>query len=409
MGKVISLKCRECGHEHSPIKIAACEKCFAPLDVQYDLDSINLRKSSFEDRVKNIWRYKELLPIENKDYIVDMNVGYTPLIKAERLGEKLGLAKLYVKNDAVNPTYSFKDRPAEIAISKALEFGDKAVGCASTGNLAAAVAAHAAKAGLACFILAPNSIEPIKFAQIAAYGPKIITINGTYDDANKLAVIASAEFGWNIANITSRPYYVEGSKTIALEVCEQLNWQTPDHIIIPVASGALLCAINRGFNQFERLGLINENKTAIHGAQAQGCAPIADAFKEGRDYVIPVEHPKTIAHSIAIGDPGDGYYVLKIAKQTGGIVGSVSDEEIIEAIELLASTEGIFTEPAGGVVIGLLKKLAEEGKIKRDEVVVVCITGSGLKAAESVMNGKIKLYEIEPSLEAIRRFVINER
>jgi len=397
---ILNLKCRECGREYEPVKITVCTHCFAPLDVVYSLDKINLKRDSFLNRRRNLWRYRELLPIRDDKYIIDLGAGYTPLVKGERLEEKLKHNQIYLKNDSVNPTYSFKDRPAGVAVSKALELGDKVVSCASTGNLAAAVAAYAAKANIPCYVLIPYNIEGTKVSQIIAYGARIIAVKGNYDDANRLAVLASEEFGWNIVNVTSRPYYVEGSKTIAFEVCEQLNWELPDHIIIPVASGALLCAIYRGFKQFMDLDLVKGNMPVIHGAQALGCSPVAQAFKENRDFIIPVENPKTIATSIAIGDPGDGIYVNRIVRKTGGTVEAISDDEIVNSIKLLASTEGIFSEPAGGVVIGTLKKLIEEGKIKRGEKVVCCITGNGLKTAEVI--SEENWYIIEPNLNALK-------
>ncbi|MEE9134979.1 MAG: threonine synthase, partial [Nitrososphaerales archaeon] len=262
------LKCRECGTEYEPIRIAVCEKCYAPVDVIYDYSKMSFTKESFVNRPRTIWRYEELLPVIEPKYRIDINVGCTPLVKCTNLGRELGLEQLYVKNDAVNPTYSFKDRPAEIAVSKALEFGDKAVGCASTGNLGAAVAAHAAKAGLPCYVLAPVDIEAEKIAQITAYNAKIIGVKGTYDEANRLAVMASEEFGWNIVNITTRPYYVEGSKTMAFEIAEQLDWKLPDQIIIPVASGALLSSITRGFSQIEEVGFVPPTPVKINGVQA---------------------------------------------------------------------------------------------------------------------------------------------
>ncbi|MFQ6011614.1 MAG: threonine synthase, partial [Nitrososphaerales archaeon] len=372
MTLISHLKCRRCGTEYDPIRLAVCEKCYAPVDAIYDYSKATLTKETFTNRPRTIWRYDELLPVVDPKNKIDINVGFTPLVKCENLGRILGLEQLYVKNDAVNPTYSFKDRPAEIAVSKALEFGDKAVGCASTGNLAAAVAAHAAKAGLPCYVLAPVDIEAEKIAQITAYNAKMIGVNGTYDDANRLAVMASEEFGWNIVNITTRPYYVEGSKTMAFEIAEQLGWKLPDQILIPVASGALLSSIHRGFAQIEEIGFVSPNPVRINGAQAEGCGPIAKAFEAGDDMVKPVEKPDTIAKSIAIGDPGDGIYVLQYVRDSGGIVGAVSDEEIIDSIKLLARTEGIFTEPAGAVSIALLRRMVEEGKVSKDESIVCC-------------------------------------
>jgi len=401
MSFVKSVKCRECGTEYPPVKIALCKKCFGPLDVVYDYDHIKISRASFKSRPPTIWRYSELLPISDKKNIVDLNTGFTPLVRCTNLGKSLGLRNLYVKNDSVNPTFSFKDRPAEVAVSKAIEFGDPAVACVSTGNLAAAVAAHAGKANLSCYVFTPSDIEPGKIAQIASYGAKIIPVRGTYDDANRLAYLASELYGWNIVNITSRPYYCEGSKTLAFEICEQLGWNGPDHVIIPVASGALLCAVSRGFLQLGKVGLTGDEKIRLYGAQAEGCAPIAEAFIRGTEKVLPVKCPKTIAKSIAIGDPGDGLYTLREVRRSGGVFGAVSDSEIVESIILLAKTEGIFTEPAGGVTIALAKRLVEEGRIGRDDVVVCCVTGNGLKTIDVVSSNTFTLSEIEPTLEAL--------
>jgi threonine synthase len=331
---------------------------------------------------------------------VDLGTGLTTLHRCERLGEALGQKNLYVKDDTVNPTNSFKDRPSTVAVSKALEFGVKAVGCPSTGNLAAAVAAHAAKAGLPCYIFMPSDTEGNKVLQASTFGANIVSVEGTYDEVNRLAAQVAEEYGWAFANINLRPYYVEGSKTLAFEVCEQLGWRTPDTIVVPLGSGALLLAIKRGFEQFKELGLIEDNPTKFIGAQATGCAPIVEAFKAGDEDITPIEHPDTIAKSLAIGDPGDGYYVLKAIRESGGLAESATDQEILDAIKLLASTEGIFAEPAGGVTIAVLKKLAEEGKVQPDETVVCCVTGSGFKAAETIQ-GVIPVPKlIKPSLEA---------
>ena len=310
--------------------------------------------------------------------------------------------QLYIKDDTVNPTNSFKDRPASVAISKAKEFGALAVGCPSTGNLAASVAAHAAKAGLPCYIFIPSNTELTKVLQASIYGAHIISVNGTYDQANRLAAQVAQQYNWAFANINLRSYYVEGSKTLAFEVCEQLGWETPDSIIIPLGSGALFCAIHRGLEQFKKVGLIEDKPTRLIGAQAAGCAPIADSYHAGLDDVIPIETPDTLAKSLAIGDPGDGYYVLKYAKETGGTVESVSDEEILDAIKLVAQKEGIFTEPAGGVTIAVLQKLAERGFFDPDEKVVCAVTGSGFKAADTIQKAITKPVVIEPSLQSFQ-------
>lgn len=345
------------------------------------------------------------MPVYDKTKIVDLGAGYTILHKCDRLAKTLGLRNLYIKDDTVNPTCSFKDRPATVAVSKALEFGAKAVGCASTGNLAAATAAHAAKAGLPCYVFIPADTELNKVLQAATYGAKIVAVKGTYDDANRLAAQASEEYDWALANINIRPYYVEGSKTLAFEVCEQLGWRAPDNIIVPVASGALLCAIWRGLNQFKELGLIDDKEIRVTGSQPSGCSPIVDAFKSNAFDVRPIEHPHTIAKSLAIGDPGDGAYALKVIRESGGVAEAASDKEMLEAIQLLAKTEGIFAEPAGSVTIAVLRKLVELGEISSDEEVVCSVTGSGFKAAETILGSNPKPVEIEATLEALAKVI----
>ncbi len=401
MGSIKSLKCRECGKEYEPQFRYVCEECFGPLDVTYsELSSVN--RHTFESREKTYWRYFELLPIKDKSNIVSLNAGLTPLQYADKLGERLGLKNLFVKNDSVNPTFSFKDRPAGVAVSRAKETKLKAVGCASTGNLASATAAHAAKAGLPCYIFAPSDIEHVKIAQALSYGAEFVAVEGTYDDANRIASIIGDSKGYGIVNINMRPYYVEGSKTLAYEVAEQLDWQVPDRLVIPVGSGAMLNAICKGFEELHALGLVDSVKhLKIVAAQPHGCAPIVDAFKRNSDEVIPVERPETIAKSLAIGDPGDGLYVLKRLKQYDGIAEEVSDGEIADSIMMLAQTEGIFTEPAGGVSVGVLKKLVEEGKIDKDEKVVCYVTGNGLKATEAIVGLLPKLTAVKPDAAAI--------
>lgn len=397
------LRCRGCGREFEPEKLPMCPECFEPLEVAYDLDAIELDRERLASRPKTIWRYRELLPIKDYGNVVGMRVGYSPLVKCENLGRELGLKELYVKNEARNPTYSFKDRPAEVAVSKAREFGDEVVACASTGNLGASLAAYAAIAGMKCYIIAPYDIEREKLAQIASYGARIIGIEGTFDDARRLALMASEVLNWNVVNFTIRPYYAEGSKTMIYEVAEQLGWELPDHVIIPVASGSLYCMTHKGIEELKALGLVGEKEVKLSGAQAKGCGPIAEAFEEGRDEIEPVKKPNTIAKSIAIGDPYDGKYVLKRARESGGYVYGISDEEIREAIRLLAKTEGIFTEPAGGVVIGMLKRLVEEGKLDGDERVVCYVTGNGLKTM-GLMTPYVheSLVKIRPTIEELK-------
>ncbi|MEM3957072.1 MAG: threonine synthase [Thermoproteota archaeon] len=401
-GYVKSLKCRECGREYPPTKIYACEHCFAPLEVIYDFDSITLNKDLIKNREKTLWRYRELLPINDYEKIVDIGAGFTPLKECKRLAEALNLKKLYVKNDTVNPTGSFKDRPASVAVSKALELGFRAVGCASTGNLAAATAAHAAKAGLPCYVFIPSGTERGKVLQAAAYGAKIISVKGTYDDANRLAAQASDEYEWALVNINIRPYYVEGSKTIAFEVCEQIGWTLPENIVVPMGSGALLCAVWRALKQFDEIGLIDGTGTKLIGAQPEGCSPIAKAFKSKTEEVFPVEKPKTVAKSLAIGDPGDGIYALRAIRESKGFAEYATDEEIVEGMKLLAKTEGIFAEPAGGVSIAVLKKLVEQGEISRDEEVVCFITGSGFKSLEVFSSYASSVIEIQPDSDHLK-------
>src|ERR687885_655491 len=398
MGTIQSLRCRECGAEYEARFIYVCEECFGPLDVIYNLPS-NMKKSTFESRdEKTYWRYFELLPITNKSNIVDLNAGFTPLQYADRLGKEIGgLKNLFIKNDSVNPTFSFKDRPAGVAISRAKEVKLNAVGCASTGNLASATAAHAAVAELPCYIFAPCDIEHVKIAQALAYGAEFVAVEGTYDDANRVASIIGDSKGVGVVNINMRPYYVEGSKTLAYEVAEQMNWQVPDNLIIPVGSGAMLNSICKGFEELHELGLIDSVKNLrITAAQPHGCSPVVDAFKRKSDNVIPVERPETIAKSLAIGDPGDGMYVLKRLKQYNGLAEEASDQEIADGIMLLAQTEGIFTEPAGGVSIAVLRKLVEESKIDKDEHIVCYITGNGLKATEAIIGLLPKLNAVKP-------------
>ena len=380
MTRNIELVCRECGAVHEPTFRYICDECFGPLDIRYV--NVEINRSSIASGPQTYWRYFELLPILDKKNIIDIGAGMTPLVHAKRLGKKLGLDNLYIKNDSMNPTFSFKDRPAGVAVSKSVELGLAAVGCASTGNLASATAAHAAAAGLPCRVWAPLEIEPPKVVQALSYGAQLISVDGTYDEANSIAARAGDREGHGIVNINMRSYYVEGSKTLAYEASEQLGWQVPDRVIVPVGSGAMLNAICKGFEELEEYDLI-DNCSAIHvdAAQPTGCAPIVDAFQNNTK-VVPVESPKTVAKSLAIGDPGDGRYVLNRLKQYSGNADQATDAQILDAILLLARTEGIFTEPAGGVSVAVLKNMASAGLIERDETVVCYVTGNGLKAIE---------------------------
>jgi threonine synthase len=377
------------------------------LDVIYNLPT-SLNKSTFASRqTKNYWRYFELLPIADYNNIVNLDAGFTPLQHADRIGTTFGgLRNLFIKNDSVNPTFSFKDRPAGIAVSRAKEIKLRAVGCASTGNLASATAAHAAKARLPCYIFAPSDIEKVKISQALSYGAEFVAVDGTYDDANRVASVVGDTKGIGIVNINMRPFYVEGSKTLAYEVAEQLNWKVPDNLIIPVGSGAMLNAICKGFEELYDIGLLDDiSRLRITAAQPHGCSPIVDAFKRRSDEVTPIEKPETIAKSLAIGDPGDGRYVLKRLQQYSGNAEEATDEEIIDGIMMLAKTEGIFTEPAGGVSIAVLRKMVEEGKIDKDENVVCYITGNGLKATEAIVDVLPKLNAVKPDVRLVSAMI----
>lgn len=406
MGIIQSLKCRECGKEYEPSFRYVCEECFGPLDVKYIYPD-SIKRETFESRTeKTYWRYFELLPIKNKNNIVSINSGFTPLQKANNLGKDLKLTTLYVKNDSVNPTFSFKDRPAGVAVSRAKETNLKAVGCASTGNLASATAAHAAVANMPCYIFAPADLEYAKIAQALAYGGKFVAVDGTYDDANRVASVIGDSKGIGIVNINMRPYYVEGSKTLAYEVAEQLNWKVPDYLIIPVGSGAMLNAICKGFEELNEIGLIEDvSNLKIIAAQPHGCSPVVDAFKSNSDEVFPVEKPDTIAKSLAIGDPGDGIYVLKRLKQYHGFAESATNQEIIAGILKLSKTEGIFTEPAGGVSVAVMQKLIDEGKIDRDSNIVCYITGNGLKSIEAITEILPKPSIIKPDVQLVSAMI----
>lgn len=380
----ISLECRECKKEFEPTFRYVCDECFGPLDVKYGDPDVN--KQTFSGREHTYWRYHEMLPILEKSNIVSIGAGMTPLIKADKLGERLGLNNLYIKNDSVNPTFSFKDRPAGIAVSKSKELGLESVGCASTGNLASATAAHAARGGFPCHIFAPGDIEVAKIAQALSYGGNFIAVDGTYDDANRIAAQIGDSKGIGIVNINMRSYYVEGSKTLAFEVAEQLDWSVPDHLIVPVGSGAMLNAICKGFEELQNTSLLDDvSNMHVTAAQPRGCAPIVDAFKRNATTVDPVERPDTVAKSLAIGDPGDGRYVLKRLKQYSGYAEESGNKEILDAILLLAKTEGIFTEPAGGVAVAALQKMATDGRIDKNDVTVCYVTGNGLKSTEPMM------------------------
>lgn len=385
-----ALKCKECGERYPISAIHVCENCFGPLEVEYDFSNLDpaALRLAIEAGPKNLWRYAPLLPASPFARSME-GVGFTPLQRAYNLGQEIGLGELYVKNDALNPTHSFKDRVVAVAIAKAIEFGFDTIACASTGNLAGAVAAAGTRAGLKTYVFVPSSIEPGKILQASIYGATIVPVDGTYDDVNRLASQVADEYGWAFVNINMRPFYSEGSRTLAYETAEQLGWRLPDHVVIPIASGSLYTKITKGFEELIKIGLVQDQTLpAISGAQAQGCNPVAAAFASNSGEILPVKQPTTLAHSLAIGSPADGYYSLKVAQRTGGIIEQVTDEEILDAVRLLARTEGIFTEPAGGVTVATLRKLAHQGKIGRDEVTVLYITGNGLKT-QSAFEGLI--------------------
>lgn len=400
-----TLKCKECGEEYPLEAKHICEDvCFGPLEVKYDYDKLRLSvsRATIEAGPNSIWRYRPFLPVAT-DNPIDVGTGMTPLVKSHRLARRLGLKNLYIKNDAVNmPTLSFKDRVVSVALTRARELGFSTVSCASTGNLANSTAAIAAHAGLDCCVFIPADLEAGKVLGTLIYNPTVMAVKGNYDQVNKLCCEVGNTYGWGFVNINLRPYYSEGSKTLGFEVAEQLGWQLPDHIVAPLASGSLYGKIYKGFQEFVKVGLVEDKAVRFSGAQAEGCSPIAQAFREGRDFVTPVK-PNTIAKSIAIGNPADGIYALEIARKTGGNIESVTDPEIIEGMKLLAETEGIFTETAGGTTIAVLKKLVEAGKIDPDETTVAYITGNGLKTQEAVQGYIGEPLTIEPKLDAFER------
>ena len=401
-----ALKCRECGREYPTDPLNVCEFCFGPLEVVYDYEAISrvISRERIQNGPLTMWRYQDLLPVDG-DNAVDLQTGFTPLMKAPNLGRMLGLDHLYIKNDAVNPTNSFKDRVVSVASTKALEYEFKTLACASTGNLAGSVAAHAARAGMNAYIFIPADLERGKVVGAAIYGPTVVAINGSYDDVNRLCSELADTYPWAFVNINMRPYYAEGSKTLGYEVAEQLGWQAPAHCIVPSASGSMFTKIWKGFKEFEDLELIPKVHTHMHMTQAAGCAPIAEAFEAGVTRVRPVK-PDTVAKSLAIGNPADGYYSLKTIQESDGDATIVPEEEVVTGIRMLAESEGIFTETAGGVVISGLKRLVERGAIKRDEVTVAYITGNGLKTLEAVED-TVRSINIEATTSSFEAEVLN--
>ena len=385
MSFVNGLQCRECGKSYPKEPLSVCEFCFGPLEVVYDYEAIRplLRREVIRNRAPNMWRYAELLPLDGEAR-VGSQVGFTPLVRAGNLAERLGLKDLYIKNDSVcAPTLSFKDRVAAVALSKALEFGFDTVGCASTGNLANSVAANAASVGLNSYVFIPSDLEMGKVLGTLIYKNHVIKIDGNYDDVNRLCSEIVGKYRWGFVNINLRPFYAEGSKSFGLEIAEQLHWRTPDCIVVPMAGGSLITKIRKAFAEMEKLDLIPDNRCRIFGAQATGCSPITAAIKAGRDFIKPVK-PDSIAKSIAIGNPADGFYALKAMLESGGWGEDVSDEEIVEGIQLLAEEEGIFTETAGGVTVAVTRKLIRQGRINSDDLTVISITGNGLKTQEAI-------------------------
>src|SRR3954468_19070890 len=408
-GFMRALKCRECGREYPLTATHVCEFDFGPLEVVYDYDRIkkSLTRDAVQSRPNSMWRYRELLPVAN-DPTVGLQVGFTPLIKADRLGRRPGIRELWIKNDTVNyPSLSFKDRVVSVALSRAKELGFSTVACASTGNLANSVAANAASAGLRAFVFIPSDLEQGKILNSLIYGANVIGIKGHYDEVNRLCAEIAGKFGWAFVNVNMRPYYAEGSKSMGYEIVEQLGWQVPRHTVVCMASGSLLTKIQKSYQEFIKLGLTPERDFMIHGAQATGCSPITSAQKAGLDYFKPVK-PNTIAKSLAIGTPADGFYALKVMKETGGSGEDVTDDEIRDGIRLLAQCEGIFAETAGGVTVGVAKKLIASGKIPANDSAVLCITGNGLKTLDAVVNHVGHPREIKPSLREFETLVQNE-
>ncbi len=405
---VTGLKCRLCGKTYASSEaLNFCTDDFGPLEVDYDYDAVAraLKAVDFRDRPPTMWRYRELLPLDGEP-TVGRQVGGTPLVRADNLARELGVKTLWVKNDAVNfPTLSFKDRVVSVALSKAREFGFKTVGCASTGNLANSVAANAAAAGLEAYILVPNDLERSKILGTTIYGAKVVGVRGTYDQVNRLCSQIAFKYGWGFVNVNLRAYYAEGSKSMGFEIAEQLGWRTPQHVVCPMAGGSLIGKLHKAFGELAKVGLIADPSCKIHGAQATGCNPISDMVKNNREQHRPVRKPNTIAKSLAIGDPADGYFAARVIRGSGGWAEDVGDREISEAMVLLGRTEGIFAETAGGVTVAVARKLIEQGRIPRDEEVVLCVTGNGLKTQDAIADYVEEPAIIGPSLEEFEPLV----
>ena len=404
MVNVAALRCKECSREYPIGAFNVCDFCFGPLEVVYDMDAIAdiASRERIMSGPNSLWRYADFLPAEYNP-LVDINAGFTPLIRSRGLAKHLGLEELWIKNDSVNPSYSFKDRVVAVAAAKALEFGFETLACASTGNLACAVAAHAARAGMTAYVFIPSDLEAGKVLGAAIYNPTMVAVNGSYDDVNRLCSELADQYQWAFVNINVRPFYADGSKTLGYEVAEQLGWRAPAHAIAPSASGAMFTKIYQGLKEFEHTGIIDKVETRMHCAQARGCSPIATAYEEGRLVIRPVK-PATIAKSLGIGNPADGYYALKTIEASGGSAVIAEEHEVAEGIKLLAQTEGIFTEGAGGVAIAGLKRLVERGEIQPDEPTVVYITGNGLKTTE-IVSDVVNPILIEGTVSAFEQHV----
>ena len=405
-----NLKCRECGSLYPKEAIHICEFDFGPLEAAYDYDLIakHINRKVIESRPQTMWRYRELLPIDGNPTVGEQ-VGFTPLVRADRLAKHLGVDELYIKNDTVNyPTLSFKDRVVSVALSRAKELGFKIVACASTGNLANSVAANAAAAGLTSYVLIPANLEKSKIVGSLVYGTQVIGIEGAYDQVNRLCSEIAGKYGWGFVNVNLRPYYAEGSKSMGFEIAEQLGWKLPKHTVIPMASGSLLTKIHKAYKEFIRVGILDEQSFSVHGAQASGCSPISEAHKKHSDIVKPVPNPNTIVKSLAIGTPADGYYAIRSMTETGGSAEDCSDEEVIRGIRDLAEYAGIFSETAGGVTVACARKLIDTGKIPRNESIVLCITGHGLKTQEAIHGHVGEPRIINPSLREFEALIAND-
>jgi threonine synthase len=405
MSYVLGLKCKECGHRVPVSPVHVCEQCFGPYEVEYDYAAMKgkVTRASIEKGPKSLWRYKDLLPVERP--VTGFHSGFTPLKRADRLAAELGCTNLWIKDDSCNyPTYSYKERVVSVAISKAVEFGFDTVGCASTGNLANSTAAHAAQAGIKCYVMIPHDLEQGKVLGSLIFGPTMVRIKGNYDDVNRLCTEIADKYGWAIVNVNLRPYYTEGAKTYGFEIAEQFGWALPQHTVVPTAGGTILPKIYKAYQEFITLGLVEDTKPKIYSAQAAGCDPVVTAIKKGSDIIEP-QKPNTIAKSIAIGNPADGYYAANVVRDSGGWGESATDREIVDAIKLLAKTEGIWTEPAGGTTLAVTMKLIGQGRIPRDESIVVSITGNGLKTLEVVADDLPYPAVINPKLAEFDKLV----